>query len=329
MNMKLQERCNLQIENEAIIRKAGFLQYEELIKLGALFYTTRGLKAEGEKIKACKKMLKSSAGIFSNFRGFLEYIIVVKMSLAEDPQAYINQVIDIYKKLVEGRKLPGETLAMAAITIYEQSKGKDVDSIIKKTREAYAQIKQDHRFLTDETDMSFVALMAITGMDTEKAATEVEEIFQSLKDNYRIPSNSAQATALVLSMSPLPVQEKVDKFLNIYKVLREEQHATSKGKSMSIYAAFADLDIPQERIIPEIIETDLWLKKQKGYGVLSINADVRRVLAATMVLKDHEAERAALSTDMTSVVSAVVAEEVIFAITMIIVMSMVIYNMIN
>lgn len=177
--------------------------------------------------------------------------------------------------------------------------------------------------------MSFVALMAITGIDTEKAATEVEEIFQSLKDNYLIPSNSAQATALVLSMSPLPVQEKVDKFLNIYKVLREEQHATSKGKSMSIYAAFADLDIPQERIIPEIIETDLWLKKQKGYGVLSINADVRRVLAATMVLKDHEAESAALSTDMTSVVSAVVAEEVIFAITMIIVMSMVIYNTIN
>lgn len=283
MDQRLQNRCNLQIENEQIVRKAGILQYEELAKLGALFYTAEGRTADSEKIKQSRDILKQKTGIFSNFRGNLEFAIRVRMSLEEDPEAYIDRIIAIYNKLKEGRILPGEILTMTAMTIYEQCKDQNVDQVITETREAYARIKQTHKFLTDEADMSFVALMVMSGKDVEKTIDEVETIYLTLKEKYRLHPNAVQAAALVLAMSNKATEQKVTDFVELFENLRAKKHGTTKGKAMSIYAAFADLDIPRDIILQEISEVDDWLKKQKGYGMLSVNTDVKRVLAATLV----------------------------------------------
>ena len=126
MANSLQELCGLQIENEKIIRKASFLELDEVIKVGALFYTVRNISPDGEKIRACKEILKRKTGIFSNFRGFLQFAIQVKMSVSPDPEAYLDAVLAIYKKLAEGRILPGEIIVMTAMTIYDLSDGRDV-----------------------------------------------------------------------------------------------------------------------------------------------------------------------------------------------------------
>lgn len=322
MIMELMDSCSLQVENEQIVRNVGKLQMEELAKMGALFYTARNRHADGDKIKESKEILKRKAGIFSNFRGNLEFAIRVRMSLETNPEVYIDHVMSIYRKLVEGRKLPGEILAMTAMTIYEQSNGQNIDQIITDTREAYAEIKQKHKFLSDESDMSFIALMVMCGKDVRKTLDEVEELYLALKDRYRMSSDTAQAAALVLSMSEKPVSEKVDDFVTFYQKLKEAKHHTSKGKAMSIYGAFADLDIPRETLLKEIGEVDDWLKQQKGYGIL-YNSDIRRTMAATLVLQYHEAEKlTSYTTQAASVVSQVIAEEVILTIIMIIVVTM-------
>ena len=161
MTELLQELCELQIENEKVVRKASFLEFDDVIKVGALFYTAKRMTPDTEKIRACKEILKRKTGIFSNFRGFLMFAIQVKMSVSPDPEAYLDAVLAIYKKLAEGRILPGEILAMAAMTIYDQSQGRDVDLVIAEVKEAYARIKQKHKFLTDENDISFIALMVL------------------------------------------------------------------------------------------------------------------------------------------------------------------------
>lgn len=322
MDQKLQDRCNLQIKNEQIVRKAGILQFEELAKLGALFYTAEGRTADREKIKQSRDILKQKTGIFSNFRGNLEFAIRVRMSLEANPEAYIDRIISIYNKLKEGRILPGEILTMTAMTIYEQSKDQNVDQIITETREAYARIKQAHKFLTDESDMSFVALMVMSGRDVDKTIDEVEKIYLTLKEKYRLHPGAVQAAALVLAMSNKPTEQKVTDFVELYENLRADKHGTSKGKAMSIYAAFADLEIPRDIIIQEIGEVENWLKQQKGYGVLSTSSDVRRVMAATLVLQHHEADSlASVNTGASTVISQVIAEEVIMTIIMIIVVS--------
>ena len=321
MNQQLQRLCELQIENEKIVRKAAILEMEELAKMGALFYTAKGRQADPERIKECKAILKRKTGIFSNFRGYLQYAVQVKMSLETDPEAWLDSVMGIYKKLVEGRALPGEILAMTAITIYEQGRGKDIDQVIAQTKEAYASIKKTHKFLTDESDMSFIALMVLCGKDVNKTVAEVEELYLALKDRFRMPSDTAQAAALVLSMSEKPTAQKAEDFIGLYEALKAEKHATSKGKPMSIYAAFADANIPRDEAVAEIGEVEAWLKGQKGYGFLS-EPDIRRVMAATLVLQRHEAASAdPVGAGVASVVTQVIAEEVILTIIMLLVIT--------
>ena len=322
MDQQLQNKCDLQVENEQILRKGAFLEFEETVKMGALFYTSKGRTADKEKVNWCREILKRKVGIFSNFRGNLEYAIRTRMSLEPDPETYIDNIISIYNKLVEGRILAGEILTMTAMTIYEQSKGQNIDQVIKDTKEAYAKIKQAHKFLTDDSDMSFIALMVMSGKDVEKTVDEVEELYLALKDRYRISSDTAQAAALVLAMSSKPTDQKIEDFLGLYEDLKAAKHHTSKGKAMSIYAAFADLDIPREKIIQEIGEVDAFLKAQKGYGAFSTSTDVRRVMAATLVLQSLEADNlAALGTQASSAISQVIAEEIIMTIIMIIIVS--------
>lgn len=321
MTELLQELCELQIENEKVVRKASFLEFDDVIKVGALFYTAKRMTPDTEKIRACKEILKRKTGIFSNFRGFLMFAIQVKMSVSPDPEAYLDAVLAIYKKLAEGRILPGEILAMAAMTIYDQSQGRDVDLVIAEVKEAYTRIKQKHKFLTDENDISFIALMVLSGKDVDQTLEEVESLYTALKERFRMPSDTAQSAALVLSMSRKPVDQKVESFIGLYEALKEAKHATSKAKAMSVYAAFTDLAVPREQLVEEIGDVDDWLKHQKGYGFLS-SSDVRRVMAATLTLQLHESQSAVpLQTEASTVVSQLIAEEVIFTMIMIIVIS--------
>ena len=52
MNQSLRDLCELQIENERIIRGVSFLEDGNVIKVGALFYTMGKATADPEKIRA-------------------------------------------------------------------------------------------------------------------------------------------------------------------------------------------------------------------------------------------------------------------------------------
>ena len=329
MANSLQELCRLQIENEKIIRKASFLELDEVIKVGALFYTVRNISPDGEKIRACKEILKRKTGIFSNFRGFLQFAIQVKMSVSPDPEAYLDAVLAIYKKLAEGRILPGEIIVMTAMTIYDLSDGRDVDSVIAAVKEAYAKIRQKHKFLTNENDLSYIAMMVLSGKDMDRQLEEVEMLYAALKERFHMPSDTAQSAALVLSMSSKPADQKAESFISFYQALKEVKHATSKGKAMSVYAAFTDLDAPRELLVDEIGQAEDWLRHQKGYGILS-SSDVRRVMAAALVLQQHELQSPVpVHTETATVVSQLIAEEVIFMMIMLIVISISVSNTVN
>ena len=117
------------------------------------------------------------------------------------------------------------------------------------------------------------------------------------------------------------MEQKAENFIGLYKALKEAKHATSKQKVMSVYAAFADLDISRDLLVEEIGEVEEWLRHQKGYGLLS-SSDVRRVMAATLVLQHHgETGIVAAHTEASTVASQVIAEEVIFTMIMMIAVS--------
>ena len=318
MKQSLQEICDAQIRNETAMRKVAKLEYEAILKLCAMMHVNAGREVDAERIRECSGILKSRAGIFSNFRGTLQRVILTKMALADDPAAYIDDVMDVYGKLKADHMLPGEMLAMAATTIVENCPEERRTEVVEKTRRTYAMLKKQHPFLTDESNMSLVALMIMAGKDPEQAAEEAERLFQAMKNDYKINSGVAQSAAMVLALSDKPADRKLEAFFGLYDACRAAKHETAKDKAMVIYAAFADTDYDLNETVESIGEVDNWLKGQKGYGAFSLGMSERRLFAASMVLKDMQTGGAAAALSATNAITQAIVEELVLILVMII-----------
>jgi len=324
MKQSLQARCEAQIRNETAMRKAAKIEYEPVLKLCAMMHVNAGREVDPERMKECAQILKNKAGIFSNFRGTLQRVVVAKMALAEDPDAYIDSVMDIYGQLKAGRKLPGEMFAMAATTIVDNCPAEKRAEVVEKTRDTYVRVKEAHPFLTDESDLSLIALMIMAGKDPGQAAEEAEGLFRAMKEEYKIGSDVAQSAAMVLALSDKPADRKLKDFFGLYDACREAKHATARDKAMVIYAAFAAADFSLDETVAAIGETDDWLKGQKGYGAFALGSSERRLFAAATVLEDMQAGSEASATAVTGAVAQNIVEELVLILVMIIVTSIII-----
>lgn len=328
MRESLLTRCEAQIRNEAELRKGHKLDFESVMKLAAMMHVNAGREVDAARLRMCKQILKDRVGIFSNFRGYMQYLVQVKMALADDPEVYIDGVLDVYQRLKAGRVFPGEMVAMAATTIYENSPVEKHNEIVDKTREAYAWIREQHPFLTGEEDLALIALMIIAGIDPVQAAERAEELYVILKELYLPGSDTPQSVAMVLALSDKPAKQKISDFVSMYNECKRAGHATSKDKAMTIYAAYADLEGDRTQIVAEIGEVDDWLKEHKGYGALGVGASIRRLVAATLVLEDRQ-EAVAASVGATSAVAQAVVEELLLVLMSIIVTAIVVNSIVR
>ena len=321
MNQSLQAKCDQLVANDRIIKKAGFLESTNLIKLGSLLYLFEDATPDADRIKACRKILKGKVGILSNFRGALGFIVPVKMSLADDPEAYIDDTIKIYEQLTEGKLFAGEMLAMAALAIKDLCPAERVDEVVAQTREAYARMNKAHPILTNSYDMVLIALMCIVGSDIDATMTEAETIFEELRARG-LSGNASQASSMVLALTDAPVAQKADDFLAIYAALKEAKHATPRNNSMAIYAPFVGLDVPRDTIVSDIAEVDAWLKGQKGYGAMGVGKTVRRLFAAAVTLDTYEGSFAGTATTASaSAVAQSIVEQIVLVVTMLIIIT--------
>lgn len=285
MNTKLQERCSRQIENEMAFRQMSSLDSEESIKLGALLYTALGITEDDEKMSKCRHILQNKDAFFSNLRGVLQSLLLLKMTLSEDPEEYIDNVIATHDKLTEDTVVSGLFSVLTAVIIYEQHGDQEIDAVIKTVLEMFAEVKRINPQLSHDSDMAYIALMLLSGKADTKVEEEKAQIFDALKAKFQMPSDAAHATTLVLITSNKPAEEKIASFTALYEALKAAGHATSVKRAISIYGAFTDIEAPTEEIVELISDADTFLKSRKGYGMFSVSSDLRRVVASTLVLQ--------------------------------------------
>ena len=321
MNQTLQAKCDQLVANDRIIKKAGFFESTSLVKLGSLLYMFGNATPDADRIKACRKILKSKVGIFSNFRGTLGFIVPIKMSLADDPEAYIDDTIRIYERLTEGKLFAGEMLAMTALAIKDLCPAERFDEVVANTREAYARMRKAHPLLTNQYDMVLIALMCIMGSDIDAMLASTEELYNELRARG-LSGDASQASSMVLALTDAPAERKVDDFLELYAALKDAKHATPRNDSMAIYAPFVGVSVPLDTVVADISEVDTWLKGQKGYGALGVGKTVRRLFAAAVTLDAYEeSSEYSQATASASAIAQSIVEQIVLVVTMIILIS--------
>ncbi|MDO4538939.1 MAG: DUF4003 family protein, partial [Coriobacteriales bacterium] len=318
----LQQKCDWLIQNETVMRKVSAFDWEQMIKLAGFIGASAGQVMDLNKVKECKKLLKEVMGSLSRWRGTMSTIVITKMALADDPLEYLHGIADVYAKLIAGKIYHSEYQAMTAMFLYELCPPDKIDDAVERTLAQVELAGKNHPLITTYSQIPLIALMVLQDQDVEVMSERAEECLALVKPLFPLYPETKQLLSYVLACSDKPAQEKVDYFWSFYEELRAAKLEPDLSRMVAILAAYVDLEVPREQLIAEIGEVDKYLKGKKGYGMVVVGKRFRHMMAAALVLADHENEFGAGRVGaMGTAIAEAVVEAIINAIILIIISS--------
>ena len=303
MDRQTEKKCLDLVENYSILEAGNKMEFSEMLLACAGTYLAAGVKPDMSRVAECKKLLKSKAGLFSNFRGSDELLIRCKMALADDPSLYFENLEREYQRIKTF--FSGEQTVLAAMILAEQA---TTDGLAEKTKQIYKEMKDAHPWLTSENDLPFAALMAVSGKDTSAIFAEAEKIYAILQKNLHADRDTQQMLSHILAIRSGDAEEKCEKLCELASSLKAAGHSLGRGSRLSILGVLADSSQPTDALVERICEADDFLKLHKPFrGIFGVGKDCRRMFAVQMV-------QAAISCEDSYGASAILAASVELAI---------------
>ena len=275
----MENKCLKLVENYRILAAGNKMEFTEMLLACAGIYLAAGREPDMDRVKECKKLLKSKAGIFSNFRGSDELLVRCKMALAPDPALYFESVEREYQHIKTF--FSGEQTVLAAMILAEQDGS---GSLAEKTKSIYKEMKEAHPWLTSEDDLPFAALMAVSGRDASAVYAEAEEIYALLKEKLKADKNTMQMLSHILAIRSGQAEEKCEKLCALAAGLKAAGHSLGRGSRLAILGILADSGLPADTLVDRICEADDFLKQHKPFhGLFGVGRECRRMFAVQMV----------------------------------------------
>lgn len=272
----------LLIENSRELDKAGGLLTGSLFrKCNALSLTLKGIKADSYRINEAIKVIKSNTSIVSHFRGNNLFNSAVAISTEIDMNSSFQEIHSIYKKL-KNLFFTNEYLVLASIVLFNARYRVNVDEAIKNTRVVYDDMKKNHRFLTGQEDITAAAMIATTSANLENTLNKIEEYYESLRNSGFWSGNNLQSLSHILPLFQGNVEENVSKVKDTEKALKENKVALN-GYSLPILGVAAVVTDDANKFSKEVREVSEKIKKEKGFGSLTLGVALRNMIAVGIV----------------------------------------------
>lgn len=308
MNQQLQEQCELFVANKEAIQKKFRWEDAGMIAACSILFAKEGVLADGDILAQCKAIVKKETGVLSNFQSAVELVLISKMALSGAPEKYLMNVKNIYDRLKKNKVSGSEYSVVTAMLIADQAETVDPDEIAVKIKSLYAQMKKEHPFLTGSEDITFAALLAMSGLSEDVVLKEMEECYPILKNTFS-SSNAVQSLSHILALDTKDVQTKCEEVVTLYHMLKQ-QGKKYDSTALPILGGLSILEIDKEALVSDIVEVDAYLKKQKGFGILGIGEKQRLLFATSLVMNRYAAgEQTTQVTMLTSSVAIVISEQ--------------------
>ena len=279
MERQIESKCLDLVEAYRILSSGNKMEFSEMILACAGIYAAAGRTPDMDRLAECKKLLKSRAGIFSNFRGSDELLVRCKMALAPDPALYFENMESEYRRIKTF--FSGEQTVLAAMILAEQGSS---EGLAEKTKQIYKEMKDAHPWLTSENDLPFAALMAASGRDASAVYAEAEEIYELLRKELRVEKDTLQMLSHILAIRGGRPEEKCERLCALVSGLKAAGHPLGRGSRLAILGILVDCGLPADALVERICETDDFLKKHKPFhGLFGVGRECRRMFAVQMV----------------------------------------------
>ena len=310
MKVELQNKCNLFIQNKELVQKTYRWEDDRMTLLAADIATGAGKLLDAGELKESEKLLKENTGIFSDFRQNLKTVIIVKMALATDAEAYFKGVEQVYDLLNKGHLFGSEQRVLAALSIYENCGAENAEKVVAKTKQIYDYMKKEHPILTSEEDLPMAALLALSEKEPEELVEEMERCYQAMKDLSK-SNNAVQSLSHVMTLDQQPTETKAEKIRAIFKGLQDSGMKYGKGFELAALGILPMTGLETDTIVEDIAAVDELLKTQKGFKNLLGLGKTERLMYATLLVADtYIPESDVPSIIMGGTLAAIVCEQV-------------------
>ena len=328
MNPELTRKLELLASNKIAIDKAFFLEMGISQVIGGLLFASAGKEVDIERLKESKKILSKRKGIFSAFRDVAELVITSRMTLEADPEQYLSDLEEVFDVLMKGKVMEDSYMVITAMIIVDRGRKADAEEIRDKTNEIMRRMSKEHPLLTSSEDLALASLLAMSERDIDTIIEEMEECYKYIKKELKIKadSNSVQALSEILALTGGSMKAKCDKVAELFNAFKEQGSKFGTYLEFPALGTLININVPAEELAGEIIEAADFLKKNKGFGGLSMDRKTRLMFAALLVGEVYTEE----STDENVVNKAVItnsalaiaiAEEVAIMVVMMCVMT--------
>jgi hypothetical protein len=251
----------------------------------AAIITDKGKRADPDRLRLCRDILKAQTGPFSNFRGLSRLSLICMMSVDPNPEQRLKNAQQVYDQL-KASFMGSQYLCVAAMVISDLVDPGYYKAMAEHTRRVYHLLKSKHPFLTGSEDSIFSALLAISKKTDDRILYETEQCYTLLKPHF-LSNHGVQTLSHVLALCEGRPQEKCDATLTLFRQLRDEGLRYGTDLELPTLGVLAMLPSDRADIIRELREVDEYLAKQKGYGVFGLGKRQRLMHASMIVTGDH------------------------------------------
>ena len=283
MNENIKAKCDLFVENRNLIHSNFKFDYDTTSVAAALIFTNADKTADIDKIKECRQILKKKASALSSYRNTIELILTSKMSLQEDPEKYIDNVIALTNKIRRSKLLDDSNEIIAAMNVIESGHLDEADAINEKYQEIMKRMRKEHPILTGSEDVPFAMMLALSDKGVDNIITEMEACYSYIKENFKTSKDAIQAMSEVLTLYDTGVDAKCKKTLDIYNSFKESGHKYGKYYEFASLGVLTNLNMDTSSLVSEIGEVAEYLHQHKGFGNWALGSETRLMFAAMMI----------------------------------------------
>ena len=296
MTDNLKKKCELLIQNRAAISDKFKFEKDVMSIVAALIFTGADKEADIEKLEECRKILSKHTSAFSEYRDAIKLALISEMALSGEPEQYIDDVKDVYRKLHKGKIKDNSYMVLAAMLICDLGRQDDADVIIEKYNEIMKHNEKQHPFLTDSEDIPYVILLALSGRSVDSVISDIDESFDYLKNICKIGSgsDSIQGLSEILALTDGDIREKCESVITIINALKAGK-ADIGGYALPALGILINSGESAETIANDIIEADKYLRNCKGFDEKAAEIGQRMMFAASLAAVSYEAASPAIS----------------------------------
>ena len=308
MRNQLQNRCDIFVQNRNVIKDEFGWENSYIYPLCASLYTSKNILADTAQMRACLDLLKDKTGIFSNFRSTSKMATVTMLSLSNQPEESLDNLLNVYSALKE-IFWGSEYLTVAASIIVNMAAPSQYHDVVARTRMIYDRMKVAHPYLASREDAPFAALLALSELDDVHIEDEMEQCYVLCKPSF-FSGNAVQSLSHALALGNRPAQEKCRRVIEIYDRLKSAGYKYGKSYELPTLGVLALLDVDTALLCEDIMQVDDYLRGQSGFGPLGIGARQRLMYAGILTMDDYIPETKTMElASINSVVSLVIAQQ--------------------